>query len=326
MTIITNAFSTYSQLGAKEDFANVINTITPDETPFYSQLPKFTVKQRLHQWQTDSLMTPIANAQLEGDAVSAAVSSATSVLDNICQISYKAVAVSDTAQATETYGRANDYDYIVAKRGKELKLDIELALLRNTAKVSVSTAGTATARVTAGLMTWITNTVNGTAPAGTGLTTATAASATALTYEFCASAMQLAFNSGGNPTVMMTTPTLKRKFSGLAFSSTPSTADVRYNLSKPAAAVAIGTVEQWLSDFGTVDVVVNRQMARQTADTALDDTVFFLDMDYARLGMLQPIEVIPLAKTGLADQAVIRTEYVLEVGAPSAHAQILAMT
>lgn len=326
MTIITNAFSTYDQVGAKEQVSNLISNIAPAETPFFSSLKKFSVQQKLHQWQTDSLAIPAANAQLEGDSVSAGVSSATTLLNNVCQISYKALSVSDSAQATAVYGRANDYDYQVMKKGKELKLDIEYALLKNTAKISAS-ASTGTARATAGLCTWITNVVNGTAPAGTGAGTASAASATALTYEYCASAMQLAYVAGGNPTVMMTTPALKRKFSGLAFASGTSTAVPRFNLSTAKAVVAVGAVEQWLSDFGTIDVVPNRQMSRQTTDTStLGTAVFFLEPGKARVGWLQPIEVIPLAKTGLADNAVIRGEYVLEVSNPAAHAAIYGMT
>lgn len=319
MTIATNAFSTYSQVGIKENVSKIITNITPDETPLYSTLSKFTIKDRLYQWQTDSLATPVTtNAQLEGDVVSAAATTATTMLNNRSQISYKSLSVTDTARTVSTYGREDEYDYQVMKRGRELKTDVEVGLLKNSAK-DVGSAGTA--RVCAGLPTYITNVAYGTAPAGTGADTATAGAATALTYAMLSSAITLAYVAGGNPSIMMLPPVLKKKFSALAFSSTPSTADVRYDVKNDRAPAAIGTVDRWLSDFGMIDVVPNRQMAR-VSDSFTNTAVYLLDPSKARVGVLQDTEVVPLAKRGLADEAFIRIEFTLEVSAPSAHAGI----
>lgn len=322
MTIATNAFSTYAQIGIKENVSKVITNITPDETPFYSQMKKFSVANRLYEWQTDALTAPANNAQLEGDVVTVSTSVATTMLNNRTQISYKSLSVTDTAQAVSTYGRTNEYDYQVMKKGRELKTDIEIGLLKNVAK---ATGGTATTRACAGLPTWITNISRGTAPTGDGSDTvdtgATQIPFTALTYAMCATSMTMAFDDGGEPSILMLPSILKRSFSGLAFSATPSTADVRYNISSAKPATAVGTVEKWLSDFGTVDVVVNRQMARVSSNM-LNNAAFFIDPSKVRVGILQDTEVIPLSKRGLADEAFIRAEYTLEVSAPTAHAAI----
>lgn len=326
MTIATNAFSTYAQNGIKENVSKIITNITPDETPFYSTLKKFQVQNRLYEWQTDALVAPANNAQLEGDVVTVQTSVATTMLQNRTQISYKSLSVTDTSQAVSTYGRTNEYDYQVMKKGRELKTDIEIGLLKNTA---AATGGTATVRSCAGLPTWITNLARGTAPTGDGTDTVdtgqTAIPTTALTYDMCATAMTMAFDDGGEPSIMMLPSILKRSFSGLAFSATPSTADVRYNLSSGKPATAVGTVEKWLSDFGTVDVVVNRQQARVSSNM-LNNAIFFIDPSKARVGILQDTEVIPLSKRGLADEAFIRCEYTLEVSAPKAHAAIYNVT
>lgn len=336
MTIATNAFSTYAQVGIKENVSNIITNITPDETPAFSTFKKFSVKNRLYEWQTDSLETPADNNKQEGDVVTVQTSVATTMLNNRTQISYKSLSVTDTAQAVSTYGRTNEYDYQVMKKGRELKTDVEIGLLKNAAKAVGGTGGTN--RISAGIPTWITNLARGTAPTGDGsdtVDTGTALVTTALTYEMCATAMTMAFQDGGNPSIMMLPPKLKRSFSGLAFSSTPSTADVRYNLSSSKPAVAVGTVEKWLSDFGTVDVVVNRQMARATgsgvggasgSENMLNYAALFIDPSKVRIGILQDTEVIPLAKRGLADEAFIRNEWTLEVSAPSAHAAIYNVT
>lgn len=312
MTIATNAFTTYAQVGIKENVSNLISNITPDETPAYSTFKKFSVKDRLYQWQTDSLSTPADNNKPEGDVAVIQTSVATTMLNNRTQISYKSMSVSDTAQAVATYGRGNEYDYQVTKKGRELKTDIEIGLLKNSAKDVGGTSGTN--RVSAGLPTWVTNLARGTAPAGTGadtVDTGTALTTTALTYAMCATAMTMAFQAGGAPSIMMLPPILKRSFSGLAFSSSPSTADVRYNVSSDKPAVAVGTVEKWLSagDFVIVEFTngagVTATVARnsQTIDgTAEDDTYIgqgtetpVVRYDYASAGAVTSrlIEVIP---------------------------------
>lgn len=336
MTIATNAFSTYAQIGIKENVSNIITNITPDETPAYSTFKKFSVKNRLYEWQTDSLAVPSDNNKQEGDVVTVQTSVATTMLNNRTQISYKSLSVTDTAQAVSTYGRGNEYDYQVMKKGRELKTDVEIGLLKNAAKAVGGTGGTN--RISAGLPTWLTNIARGTAPTGDGsdtVDTSTAIPMTALTYAMCATAMTMAFQAGGAPSILMLPPILKRSFSGLAFSSTPSTADVRYNLSSDRPAVAVGTVEKWLSDFGTVDVVVNRQMARVTGSgiggvagtqNMLNNAAFFVDPSKVRIGILQDTEVVPLSKRGLADEAFIRNEWTLELSAPTAHAAIYNVT
>jgi len=327
MTIATNAFSTYAQVGIKENVSNIITNITPDETPAYSTFKKFSVRDRLYQWQTDALTAPADNNKQEGDVVTVQTSVATTMLNNRTQISYKSLSVTDTAQAVSTYGRTNEYDYQVMKRGRELKTDIEIGLLKNVAKDVGGTGGTN--RVSAGLPTWITNLARGTAPTGDGSAAVdvgqTQIPTTALTYAMCATAMTMAFQAGGSPSILMLPPILKRSFSGLAFSATPSTADVRYNISSGKPAIAVGTVEKWLSDFGTVDVVVNRQMARVSSNM-LNNAAFFIDPSKVRVGILQDTEVIPLSKRGLADEAFIRNEWTLEVSAPTAHAAIYNVT
>lgn len=327
MTTATNAFTTYAQVGIKENVSNIITNITPDETPAYSTFKKFSVKNRLYEWQTDALAAPADNNKPEGDVAVIQTSVATTMLDNRTQISYKSMSVSDTSRTVSTYGRGDEYDYQIMKRGRELKTDIEIGLLKNAAKDVGGTGGTN--RISAGLPTWITNLARGTAPTGDGSdvvdTGQTQIPTTALTYAMCATAMTMAFDDGGEPSILMLPSILKRTFSSLAFSSTPSTADVRYNLSSSKPATAVGTVEKWLSDFGTVDVVVNRQMGRVSSNM-LNNAAFFIDPSRVRVGILQDTEVIPLSKRGLADEAMIRTEWTLEVSAPTAHAAIYNVT
>jgi PHD/YefM family antitoxin component YafN of YafNO toxin-antitoxin module len=78
-----------------------------------------------------------------------------SVLEtNYTQISTKGIQVSATNEAVTSAGRNNELAYQVAKAAKELKRDMETALLSNVAKA----AGDATtARKLGGVPTWYRN-------------------------------------------------------------------------------------------------------------------------------------------------------------------------
>jgi hypothetical protein len=135
----------------------------------------------------------------------------------------------------------------------------------------------------------------------------------------------MAFEDGGAPSLLEVPPALKRKFSQLAFSATPSTADVRYEAKANSPAVAIGSVDKWLSDFGTVDVVVNRQLAIQSS-TFLKQAAFLIDASHISVAMLRSFEVNRLAKTGDASAEFVVSEYTLAPDAPNAHAAAYGMT
>lgn len=138
----------YDLNGKKLSFANWISNLSPTETPFVSMTGKEAINQTLFQWQTDTLETANANnAVVEGSAAEAPVRSSTTVLSNVTQILRKVVRVSDTANALANYGRGQELQYQMEKAGKEIKRDLEVALLRNGVKVDGS--GTV-ARKTAG--------------------------------------------------------------------------------------------------------------------------------------------------------------------------------
>ncbi len=131
--MLTNTpMQSYDQNGKKLSFANWISNLSPQECPFTSMTGKESINQTLFQWQTDSL-SPVDedNAQLEGAEAKAEALKNTAVLSNVTQILNKVVKVSDTANATANYGRGRELQYQMEKKGKELKRDLEWALLNN---------------------------------------------------------------------------------------------------------------------------------------------------------------------------------------------------
>jgi len=152
MTMATNTFATYAAKGIREDLSNVIYSISPEETPYVSNIGKGTITNTAFDYQTDSLAAAGANVQLEGDETAYDAVVATVRLQNYAQISRKSVVISGTQDKVNTAGRRQELSYQIAKRGSELKRDIEFSCLNNQAAV----AGDATtARSTASLQAYL---------------------------------------------------------------------------------------------------------------------------------------------------------------------------
>lgn len=322
MVLVAGTFTTFLAAGIKETLTELLTTISPRETPFYSSIGKITegLNSRLVEWQVDSLAAGTINSALEGDTITVSTVAATTRHANRTQISNKNYGVSHSMRNATAAGRGDEMDYQRMKKGLELRTDVEVVLLTNQAR----TLGTGSAvNLLAGLPTWITNvsTTSGITATGDGSDVASVTVTTAITYEQFASANQLAYLDGGNPSIMMMTPANKRAFSLLSFGSAPSTADIRMNLSRPQAATAVGTVEKVLGDFGELDIIPNRHMARQ-ASTFLRQAVFLIDPERVKVALYEPFSDFPLGKTGAADRAFIEVEYTLVVTAPEAHAAI----
>lgn len=55
-------------LGVREDLADFITNVDPDETPVFSSIKKASAGQTFHEYQRDVLATPDANnAAVDGD-------------------------------------------------------------------------------------------------------------------------------------------------------------------------------------------------------------------------------------------------------------------
>ena len=62
MAIVANTFTRYSAIGIREDLSNVIYNISPEETPFISNVGRENVKNTYFEWQKDSLAAADATA------------------------------------------------------------------------------------------------------------------------------------------------------------------------------------------------------------------------------------------------------------------------
>jgi len=315
MAIVTNTFTTYDAVGIREDLANTISNISPEETPFMSNVGSENVSNTFFEWQTDSLASTSTTPVINGDDVSSFdATSATTRLGNYTHIRRRTYVIADNLAAVDEAGRADEVAYQVAKRGKELKRDIETVLLDNNARVA---GNSSTAPETAGLGAWIATNdsvgTGGAAPTGDGTDARTDGTQRAFTEAMLKDVMQQAWTSGGNPSMLMV-----GAFNKQAVSAFAGIAAQRYMAPSDSPTTIVGAADVYMSDFGTLTVVPNRfQRARDA---------WVLDPEYASVCYLRPIQKVDLAKTGDAEKGMLIAEFGLKVMNEAAHGIVSDLT
>lgn len=295
----TNTYSTNDMAGIREDLSDIIYDVSPTETPFLSMAGRAEATNTYHEWQVDSLAAAAANYVIEGDDATTDASTATVRRGNYTNISDKVARVTGTARAVNTAGRADEMDYQVLKRAKELKRDMETVLLANNARVA---GDDTTPRECAGVPAWIFTNVDkasdGTNPAGTGADARTDGTQRAFTEDQVKTVMQLCWEQGGMPDVLMT-GSFNRQIAS-SFTGGKS------GFQKAEDKVLHATYDVYESDFGQLKMVPNRfQRARDA---------LILQSDMWKVAFMPGRNMVTtdLAKTGDTDRKQILSEYTLE--------------
>lgn len=312
MAVPTNTRETYGAIGIREDLSNIIYNISPEETPFMSNVGKSSCDNTYFEWQTDALASAsTSNRVAEGDDASALAVAEPTRRGNYTQISTKAIQTSGTAEAVDFAGRKSTEAYQMAKRAKELKLDMEAMLLTNNGMVAGSSG---TARETGSVGAWIqSNLENGTAAAVSafGTTPPTAGTDKAVVEADIKDLMKKCWDAGASPSVIMVDGALKQKISTLS----QSVSELRTSANDKSPAYVVAAVDIYVSDFGNLQIVPNRHMPAKTC--------YFLDYEYWDIAYLRPFNTFDLARTGdsMAKQLVV--EYGLRARNEAANGAIL---
>ena len=308
-------FSNHAAVGSREDLQDVIYSISPTDTPFMNSIGQGKASNTLHEWQTDALASVnVSNAAIEGADASTATLSATTRLNNQCQILQKTISVSRTLEAVDKAGRKSEQAYQLAKASKEIKRDLEAILLSNQIKDAGSAAE---ARTMGGIQTWInTNGDFGSAGAagslGSTARTDSSEAERAFTETILKTVIKEVYESGGDPSMLLVSPGQKQVVSGFA-----GIAAQRYMAPADAPTTIIGAADVYMSDFGTISVVPDRFMI---ASNSADDIALVLDPEFLEVNYLRPFTTNDLAVAG--DQAAkqqIVTECTLGVLNEGAH-------
>jgi hypothetical protein len=323
MAQVANTYETYDAVGNREELADKIYQITPEETPFLSLIGRKPVASVHPEWQIDTLgAIDTANNQPEGNDWTYDAVSPTSRVGNYTQISDKKIIISRTQDATSKAGRKSELAREVAKKGVELRTDMEVITLSNQA----STAGTgngATNRKLGGMRAWLSSNDDLGATGSSGgfntstsvVDAATNGTQRAFTKAILDSVILSTYNAGGNPNTLMVSPYVKTVFS--RFMDDADVVPLRSAVKGKSQATIIAAADMYQSDFGLIAVVPNRQMARAGATIARN--AFLVDPKMVSLGVFDDIQLVKPAKTGDAEKRVLVTEYTLLVNNQAAH-------
>ena len=300
--------------GLAEDFENVIFDVSPTETPMLTMAKRTKATARYHQWQTDSLAAASSNKAEEGADPTYGTAPQTTTLGNYCQISTKTVDISRTLDIVNKYGRKSEVAMQLMKRGKELKRDMEFTICRN--QPSAST----TARATAGWECMISanlvraNNAQTTDYSVRGFSAASwtapeDGSLVAFNEADLVSALGLAWEDGGDPSIIMMSKKNKNLFNAFTGVAT------KFNEVKGSSqAVVTGAADVYVSSYGNHAVKLNRYQR--------DQAVFCIDPEYISVAYLDGIKKTPMAKTGDAERYLLTVEYCLVSNSQDAHANI----
>jgi hypothetical protein len=328
MALISGTTTSYAPVrGIREDLEDTIWELYPEDTWFLTKSDKVEATQQLHTWQSDTLAAPAANRQLEGDDATFSTLTPTVLLGNYLQISRKTFLVSGSVEASRMAGRRSELTRNARKLMRELKRDMEVALITNQG----SSAGAAgTARSAGSIESWIQGpTTTAGAASNAVLATTTSAATTigyatgvvtaptdgtttgALTKTALDSALNGAWAAGGNPAFIICSANNKAAIDGFT-----SVATRFVDIDRGMEAPLIGSVNVYVSDFGRHTVVLSRYCR--------NSVVLCLDMEFWATAFLRRPFVESLAKTGDAEKKQILAEYTLVSRNYAASAKVVA--
>src|SRR5207248_2335902 len=172
---------------------------------------------------------------------------ATTRPNNYCQISYKSVVVSGTTRAVNTAGRRDELSYQIAKKGKELKRDMEAILCNATVGMSSTDP-----RKLRSLPNWYATNANLGATGANSVAGAARTDGTqrAFTESLLKDVLKQVVTAGGDPNLVMVGPFNKQVVSSFTGNAT------RLNPAEDRRLIA--AIDVYQSDYGDLKVQFNR--------------------------------------------------------------------
>lgn len=306
MAIPTNAWATSTDGAAllatiREDLSDIITNIDPVDTPFMSMIGSEAIASTKHEWLTDTLASVSITGRIEGEDFSAAALTDAVRLENYTHILRKDFQVTGTTEAVNHAGMGSQFAYQAEKAMRELARNTEAALIQSTATDADGvTAGTQalgdadSARTMKGLSTFVPTSSPDHSDAVT--TSITEAQFTAL--------LQKLWDAGAMPNTVLASSAAKIDISGYS----GNTNILRHNT--PDVHKVTQNVLQYESDFGTVDVVLERY--------PVSGESYVFDRNLISKGFLRPTRMTRLAPNGDSERGMVLHELTLIVKHPSA--------
>ena len=327
MAIVTGSTITYgvgSAGGNREDLEDVIWALDPFENYCLQNFDRVDASATYHEWELDTLVAAGTNRQIEGDAESYTSITSPTRAGNYCQIVSKQFLVSGTQEVVAKAGRKSEVMRQLKKQMRELKNDMEYALVVNQAS---SAGGSATARSMGSMESWIPSTDN----SGNGVRATTSASAStaafaagvvaaptdgtttgALTEAKFKEALNLAWTDGGDASVILVNTTQRAAISGLSGIATKTT-QIPNN---KVRAVIQASADFYVSDVGIHQIVLHRHVRASV--------VLCIDPSMWAVAFLRSPFSEEMAKTSDGHKRAMRAELTLVCRNHNANAKVAA--
>lgn len=319
-------FTSFDQIGKREDVEEIITNIDPTTTPFQTMITRGRVTNDLYQWQEDSLAAVRDNAAVEGADATTQTLIPTVLRANRTQILEKTIRISGTADAIDLYGRPNETAYQSQKAALEIKRDMESQLIGRSQNAAAGDAASVPRR----FGNLIGNDANGDAiintrtPAGTFSSATPSPTAGApLAEEDVLGTHQTLFENGSDPTILMITPKDSEVVAGFAQSA-------GRERDFGSTKTVVNVVDLYVSPYGELRVVLNRFLQRFIPDDGVagfGETVdptptndgdtnpdqlgiaVLMDPDMFELSTLRPFTRTELARDGDSRKFQLLGEY-----------------
>lgn len=274
--------NTYVQVGKVEEISEEISLISPTNTPFYSMIGSESVSNTLYEWMEDKLDAPASNAAVEGADAPAANQVPVSMRQNYTQIFTKTVSTTGTADKMALHGKPGvEFARQMAKKSKEIKRDVEYALVGT--RQAAAAGNSTTARTFGG------------AQAQFDASVTLDAATTALTETLIETAAQNAYTQGGDPDTLIIKPSDSIKISAFA------AATGRQRFLEADGKKIVNVVNIYVTPFGELKVVMDRWIAATDA--------LLVDAGMWKLKIFRNWFTKQLAETGDAHKSQIIGEF-----------------
>jgi hypothetical protein len=323
MAVEAQTFETYDNSLIFEDLQNAYSMLSPTECPFQMAIGTGTCDATNYEWPVVELNDPDeTNRVIEGDDAPATNDPTNGVrLANFTQISDKKVSVSHTSEAVDA--AASNLQKIakqISFKLKELKRDKEVMFLQN---IAASAGASGTARTMAGVPAFLrTNTIfaaGGADPTLSGTTEGypdTAATPGTASVDFTEDdfndAIQMAWEAGGDPTLVLVNANNKRIISETFVGNATRYKDT-------VDKKVINSIDFYDSDFGTLTITPTRFMLPLDGKGGDSFGVLGIDPEYFHILYLEDMREKPLAETGHSRKRLIWCEYTLQCDNEAAH-------
>lgn len=274
-------YTTNTSSNIWDDVENVIQTITPHNTPFMSSIGKRKVANTLVEWLEDDLTTAQANAAVEGADASFSEIAQPVRKNNYTQIFQKTFQLSGTMDAVDLIGRKDEASRLMSKHLKEIATDMEKALINNASAVA---GNASTARELKGLEGFVTT--NDLSYASYALTNDLAEA------KLMDMSRAVYTNSDSDSHNFLVTPIQAAVIAGWDQNNR-----ITVNQNADAKKLTMAVMEL-ITPFGMVKVVISRYINTDLDTGTNYERCYLYAPDKFQVGWLRNLKTTELAKTG----------------------------